>query len=35
MALVRWEPMRELTTLQHEMNRLFSTFFEGGDRGGI
>ncbi len=28
MALVRWEPVRELTTLQHEMNRLFSTFFD-------
>ena len=28
MALVRWEPVRELTTLQNEMNRLFSTFFD-------
>ena len=34
MALVRWEPMRELNTLQSEMNRLFNTFFdEGGDTG--
>ena len=34
MALVRWEPMRELNTLQSEMNRLFNTFFdEGGDKG--
>ena len=32
MALVRWEPMRELTSLQGEMNRLFNTFFE--DNGG-
>ena len=28
MALVRWEPVRELTSLQHEMNRLFNTFFD-------
>ena len=28
MALVRWEPVRELGTLQNEMNRLFSTFFD-------
>jgi HSP20 family protein len=28
MALVRWEPVRELTSLQQEMNRLFSTFFD-------
>jgi HSP20 family protein len=32
MALVRWEPARELSTLQSEMNRLFNAFFEGGDR---
>jgi HSP20 family protein len=32
MALVRWEPARELSTLQGEMNRLFSAFFEGGDQ---
>ena len=25
MAIVRWEPLRELSTLQNEMNRLFST----------
>src|SRR5437867_13359966 len=29
MAIVRWEPLRELTTLQGEMNRLFNSFFEG------
>ena len=38
MALVRWEPVRELSTLQNEMNRLFSSFFDtptnGGDAGG-
>ena len=28
MALVRWEPVRELNSLQTEMNRLFSTFFD-------
>jgi HSP20 family protein len=28
MALVRWNPARELDTLQGEMNRLFSTFFD-------
>lgn len=28
MALVRWEPARELTSLQQEMNRLFSSFFD-------
>src|SRR5688500_1177836 len=34
MALVRWEPMRELNTLQGEMNRLFNTFFDEGGNGG-
>ena len=28
MALVRWEPARELHTIQQEMNRLFNTFFD-------
>jgi HSP20 family protein len=28
MALIRWEPARELATIQSEMNRLFNTFFE-------
>jgi len=28
MALIRWEPARELGTLQTEMNRLFTTFFD-------
>jgi HSP20 family protein len=34
MALVRWEPVRELTSLQTEMNRLFNTFFETPSTGG-
>ena len=38
MALIRWEPARELNTLQGEMNRLFNTFFDapagGGGNGG-
>jgi HSP20 family protein len=39
MALVRWEPARELNTLQTEMNRLFNTFFDtptpAGNGGGL
>jgi HSP20 family protein len=27
MAIVRWEPLRELSTLQNEMNRLFDNVF--------
>src|SRR4051794_26633864 len=27
MALIRWEPARELNSLQSEVNRLFNTFF--------
>jgi HSP20 family protein len=27
-ALIRWEPVAELNTIQNEMNRLFNTFFE-------
>ena len=35
MALVRWEPVRELSSLQEEMNRLFSHFFDApGGNGG-
>src|SRR5436190_23614385 len=37
MALIRWEPVRELNTLQSEMNRLFNTLFDApvpGDGGG-
>ncbi len=28
MALIRWEPVRELGTIQNEMNRLFNTYFD-------
>jgi HSP20 family protein len=37
MALARWDPTREVATLQGEMNRLFSSFFGtpgGGGNGG-
>ena len=36
MALIRWEPARELQSLQQEMNRLFGTVFdnETGENGG-
>ncbi len=33
MALVRWEPVRELGALQNEMNRLFSSFFDAPASG--
>src|SRR5947199_3120255 len=43
MALVRWEPVREIHSLQQEMNRLFGSFFDsptasagnGGNGGGV
>jgi HSP20 family protein len=28
MALVRWEPVREISSIQSEMNRLFNNFFD-------
>ena len=34
MTIVRWEPLRELTTLQNEMNRLFNTAFDAPASGG-
>lgn len=39
MALVRWDPVREIDSLQGEMNRLFTTFFDtptgaAGGNGG-
>jgi HSP20 family protein len=37
MALIRWEPARELQSIQQEMNRLFGTFFDsqaGGNGQG-
>jgi HSP20 family protein len=33
MALIRWEPVRELNTIQSEMNRLFNTFFDASAPG--
>jgi HSP20 family protein len=33
MAIVRWEPMRELASIQNEMNRLFGTVFEPAQPG--
>jgi HSP20 family protein len=38
MTIVRWEPLRELGTLQNEMNRLFNTVFDApapGNGGGL
>jgi HSP20 family protein len=35
MALVRWDPAREVDSLQSEMNRLFDTFFGGNDTRGV
>ena len=32
MALVRWDPVREIDSLQGEMNRLFSAFFDSPTR---
>lgn len=37
MALIRWEPARELHTMQNEMNRLFNSLFDSptpSNRGG-
>ena len=31
MALIRWEPVTEINTIQNEMNRLFNTFFDPAD----
>lgn len=35
MALIRWEPFREIDSLQREMNRLFDTLATGPDSGSI
>jgi HSP20 family protein len=38
MALIRWDPARELGTIQNEMNRLLNTFFDtpaGPGNGGL
>ncbi len=34
MALIRWEPVGELNTIQNEMNRLFNTFFDQPAQSG-
>jgi HSP20 family protein len=36
MTIVRWEPLREFSTLQNEMNRLFNSVFDApaGSGGG-
>ena len=34
MTIVRWEPLRELGSLQNEMNRLFNTVFDGPTPSG-
>jgi HSP20 family protein len=34
MALVRWDPVRELDSLQSDMNRLFDGFFQGRSQNG-
>lgn len=34
MALIRWEPIGELNTIQNEMNRLFNTFFDQSGTSG-
>ena len=34
MALIRWEPVAELGTIQNEMNRLFNTFFDQPNQTG-
>jgi len=33
MTIVRWEPLRELSSLQSEMNRLFNTVFDPAATG--
>jgi HSP20 family protein len=34
MAVIRWEPVNELNTIQNEMNRLFNTFFDQPGQSG-
>jgi HSP20 family protein len=34
MTIVRWEPFREISSLQSEMNRLFDSVFDAPRRGG-
>jgi HSP20 family protein len=32
MALIRWEPAREVRSIQHDINRLFGSFFDSPTR---
>jgi len=34
MAIVRWEPFRDLVSIQDRMNRIFDEAFHGGRHGG-
>ncbi len=34
MAIVRWDPFRDLVTLQERMNRMFDESFRGASRSG-
>ncbi len=34
MSLIRWEPVRELSSIQTEMNRLFNSVFDAPAAGG-
>src|ERR1700684_3672181 len=34
MALIRWEPVAELGTIQNEMNRLFNNLFDPSNTAG-
>ena len=34
MAIVRWEPFRDLMTVQDRMNRIFDDAFRGASRPG-
>lgn len=31
MAIVRWDPLRDMAVMQDRVNRLFSEFYRGGD----
>jgi HSP20 family protein len=31
MAIVRWDPVREMSSVQDRVNRLFNEFYRGGD----
>jgi HSP20 family protein len=35
MAIIRWEPTRELQAVQSEMNRLFNSFFDTPTHDGV